>query len=123
MTVKTPTPATGKAEAMTPKPPTPQGISALLKRAGFKRSERQIGGFGNGFVAEKIHGRDDAIRVRHRFWSMRANRDDALPHLAAYSVAIEAAGWAVEFGSWELIVTAKTTPGTERSAAEDRKDH
>ena len=91
---------------MTTRPTTPQGISALLKRAGFKRSERQIGGFGNGFTAEKIYSRDGAVRVRHRFWSMGANRDDALPHLAAYAVAIEAAGWAVEFGSWELIVVS-----------------
>ena len=89
------------------KPPTASGISRLLSAAGFKRSERQIGGFGNGFVAEKIYDRDGAVRIRHRFWSLGANRDDALPHLAAYSVAIEAAGWAVEFGEWNLIVTAK----------------
>ena len=98
---------------MSPKTPTASGISRLLAAAGFKRSERQIGGFGTGYVAEKIYGRDGVVRVRHRFWSMGANRDDALPHLAAYAVAIEAAGWAVEFGSWELIVTAKpATPET-----------
>ena len=87
-----------------PKTPTASGISRLLAAAGFRRSERQIGGYGSDFVVAKT---EDTIRVRHRFWSMGANRDDALPHLAAYSVAIEAAGWAVEFGSWELTVTAK----------------
>ena len=37
------------------KTPTASGISRLLSAAGFKRSERQIGGFGDGFVAEKIY--------------------------------------------------------------------
>lgn len=54
---------------MTPKPKTPSasGISRLLAAAGFRRSEREIGGYGSGFVAERTEG---AVRVRHRFWSM-----------------------------------------------------
>ena len=43
-------------------------------------------------MAEKIYSRDDAVRVRHRFWSMGANRDDALPHLAACPCGCPARG-------------------------------
>jgi hypothetical protein len=89
---------------MTAKPPTPQAVSALLKRAGFKRSERQIGGFGDGFVAEKDWTAKGAVRVGHRFWSLRGG--DRGPWLAKYAEAITAAGWAVEAGERELVVTA-----------------
>ena len=92
---------------MTAKTPTASGISRLLAAANFKRSERQIGGYGSGFVAEKTEG---AVRVRHRFWSMGGG--DAEPWLAKYAEAITAAGWAVRteddsFGRPVLIVTAK----------------
>lgn len=90
---------------MTAKTPTASGISRLLAAAGFKRSERQIGGFGNGFVAEKIHARPGTVRVRHRFWSMGGG--DYAPWLAKYAEAIAAAGWAVEDRERDLIVTAK----------------
>lgn len=93
---------------MTPKPKTPtaSGISRLLAAAGFKRSERQIGGYGSGFVAETR----DAVRVWHRFWSMGGG--DAAPWLAKYAEAITAEGWTVRtendaFGRPVLIVTAK----------------
>ena len=91
----------------TSKSPTAQGISRVLKEAGFKRSERQIGGFGSGFVAAST---EDAVRVRHRFWSMGGG--DAAPWLEKYAEAITAAGWTVRpaddpLGHPCLIVTAK----------------
>ena len=92
---------------MTPKPPTPQGISVLLKRAGFKHSERQIGGYGNGYVAEKSYAHPETVLVRHRFWSMGGG--DHAPWLAKYADAITDAGWVVATDSElpRLIVTAK----------------
>ena len=90
-----------------PKTPTASGISRLLAAAGFRRSERQVGGYGSGFVAAKT---EDAIRVRHRFWSMGGG--DAAPWLEKYAEVITAAGWAVRAGNDALgqpclIVTAK----------------
>ena len=91
---------------MTSKTPTAPGISHLLASAGFKRSERQTGGYGSGFVVAKT---EDAIRVRHRFWSMGGG--DAAPWLEKYAEAITAAGWAVRtendaLGHPCLIVTS-----------------
>jgi len=90
-----------------PKTPSASGISRLLSAAGHKRSERQIGGFGSGFVAAST---EYAVRVRHRFWSMGGG--DAAPWLAKYAATITAAGWAVRaaddpLGHPCLIVTAK----------------
>lgn len=91
--------------AVTAKPPTPQGISRLLKNAGCKRSERQIGGFSTGYVVGTDYRRADAVQVRHRFWSMGGG--DATPHLAFYAEIITAAGWAVELtGLQAITVTA-----------------
>lgn len=92
---------------MTAKAPTASGISHLLATAGFRRSERQIGGYSNGFVAAST---EDAVRVRHRFWSMGGG--DAAPWIAKYAEAITAAGWMVRtendpLGRPCLIVTAK----------------
>lgn len=95
---------------MTPKPPTASAISRLLAAAGFKKSERQIGGFGTGYVVSKDFRREGAVRVTQRFWSLGSSRDDAIPYLAAYANAITPAGWNVEFGDWELIVTANPSP-------------
>ena len=95
---------------MTAKIPTASGISRLLATAGFKRSERQVGGYGSGFVAEKDRTTEGALRVWHRFWSMGGG--DAAPWLAKYAGAIAAEGWTVRagndpFGKPCLIVTAK----------------
>lgn len=94
---------------MTAKTPTASGISRLLAKAGFKRSERQIGGYSSGFVAAAT---EDSIRVRHRFWSMGGG--DAAPWIAKYAEAITAEGWVVRaendpLGKPCLIVTAKET--------------
>lgn len=93
---------------MTPsKPPTPQGISALLKRAGFPRSEsRGRSGRCSGFVVSKDFTRGNAVRVRHHFWSMGATPEQHQQKLAEYTQTLAAAGWNVDDGGRELIVTA-----------------
>jgi len=73
-----------------PKPPTPQGVSALLKRAGFST----------------VYAREGAVRVKHLFWSMRATPEQHAAKLAPYAKAIAEAGWSVETAEYELIVTA-----------------
>ena len=91
---------------MTAKTPTASGISRLLATAGFRRSERQIGGYSSGYVAEKHNAAEGAVRVRHRFWSMGGG--DAAPWIAKYAETITAAGWDVKTNvRGELIVTAK----------------
>lgn len=99
---------------MSGKSPTPQGISALLRKAGFKRSEqlRGYGGSGSGFRVST--GRDaGTVQVRHHFWSMGGG--DAKPYLAKYTETIRAAGWNVEAGEYELTVTAGRTRPDDRA--------
>jgi hypothetical protein len=101
-------PVSSKGAPMTEtKNPTPQGISALLRKAGFNRSERQgrAGGSSSGFRVGTDWTRTGAVRVRHVFWSMGGG--DAAPWLAKYARTITEAGWTVEAGTYELIVTAK----------------
>ncbi len=109
MTPTTPTPpSTGKAATMTPKPPTPQGISALLKRAGYDRSVSRSfrsGGSTSGFRVGKDHRRDNAVEVTHHFWSMGAKSEQYAVKLAEYAKVITDAGWTVETGEYELVVT------------------
>lgn len=104
------------------KTPTVSGVSRRLAAAGFRRSERQIGGYGSGYVAEKTEG---AVRVRHRFWSMGGG--DAAPRLAEYAQAITAAGWMVRtendpLGRPCLIVTAKADAGRMTRAERTDKE-
>lgn len=97
--------------------PTPQGISSLLKRAGFERSvssATRIKGWRNnseGYRCEKSYGIDGGVLVRHytgfdRGEAAHARRDE---ELARYAEAIKAAGWAAyrtETGPDGLLVTA-----------------
>lgn len=91
----------------TPKPPTPQGISALLAKAGHTRAVRKMRGGCSGFVVSADYSHWGAVRVRHHFWSMGARPEQAKAKLAAYAKTITDAGWTVEAGEWELTVTAR----------------
>lgn len=95
----------------TPKTPTPQGISALLRKAGFARSDSRPRGQGSssGFTVGKVYGSEGAVQVRHHFWSMGTPLDRYEEKLTAYAEAITAAGFAAERdpGWHRLIVRAK----------------
>jgi hypothetical protein len=96
------------------KSPTPQGISALLRKAGFARSEweRQfkLGTCvqdGYRVVKAMIAGQP-AVSVR---WCRTAGSGDDAGRrsvlLSDYARAIEAAGWRAQRTEREVIVTAK----------------
>ena len=99
---------------MTAKTPTPQGISHLLKLAGFDRAVRatQSGArhARSGFMVSKDLRRDGAVMVRHSFL-LRSTPEQHAAKLAAYAKTITEAGWTVEAGTYELIVTAKEGDG------------
>jgi hypothetical protein len=106
----------------TPKPPTPQGISALLKKAGFERetlrpptgvrwdgrpdsrTRKWLAGF-------QVHADRDRVVVRWRSGFV-ANPDSTakdratVVQLRCYANVITEAGWTVETTEYELIVTA-----------------
>lgn len=97
----------------TPKPPTPQGISALLKRAGFERSESsatRIKGwrkYSEGYSAAKWDDRGSVEVTWHRGLLSQSEGSETRPRmLAAYIEAINAAGYSVRLQSDRLIVTA-----------------
>lgn len=92
-----------------PKTPTPQGISALLRKAGFERSvsRPRNQGSSSGFIVGKCYDDEGAVQVRHHFWSMGTPLDRYEEKLAAYAEAITAAGFAAERGWHRLIVRAK----------------
>lgn len=90
--------------------PTPQGISALLKRAGFTRSDSTGGGgAGSGYVVSLERARGKAASVRVRYHSRSAGWSSSPEYvkekLAQYTEILAAAGWTVEAGEYELIVT------------------
>lgn len=102
------------------KQPTPQGISALLKRAGFERSVSQssrIRGFSEyteGFKASKDY--DGGVLVEWRPNSFRArdnNEEREREMLNRYCETIAEAGFAVNYLSTDLrtrlLVEAKET--------------
>lgn len=94
---------------MTTKPPTPQGISALLRKAGFTRSARTgRSGTCSGFRAGKVYTREGAVRVSHHFWSMGTPAERHREELTRYAEVITAAGYRAEIqnGGRDLIVTA-----------------
>ncbi|HLK77209.1 MAG TPA: hypothetical protein VKU77_26605 [Streptosporangiaceae bacterium] len=93
---------------MTARNPTPQGISALLRRAGFTRSVERTRDGCSGFVVTRHPASEHAVHVRHSFFLMNADRDGnrRKAKLAAYAKTITEAGWTVEAGEHELIVTA-----------------
>jgi hypothetical protein len=89
------------------KTPTPQGISALLRKAGFTRATPGNGMF--GYVASKIYAGECGVRVR--YLGLRSAPDGARrEQLEEYAKVISAAGYAaaIDGDGWELIVTAAT---------------
>ena len=91
---------------MTTKTPTASGISRLLAKAGFKRAAVEVrgrGGHRSGFRVTKNYS--SGVRVRHVF--LTGGRQDPNIHLARYARTITEAGWTVEAGTYELIVSAK----------------
>jgi hypothetical protein len=100
------------------KQPTPQGISALLKRAGFERSvtkSSRIRGFREwteGFKATKRYPDGVTVEYYPNSFRMRDNNEEReRAMLDRYRKAIAEAGYAVEDGSTglatKLIVTAE----------------
>ncbi len=103
---------------MTTRPPTPQGISALLRKAGYVRAEthgkgphrgevsaagyRVTGSSHQGAVAVRWCPASDARPVE-RWDELAVQRAE---YLGSYAADIEAAGWAVERKTGWLIVTA-----------------
>lgn len=95
----------------TPKPPTPQGISALLKRAGFERSTWGKPGVGyteasTGFVVWRTFHRDAPqqpyVAVKYISEGMKFSTDEeynayqreARARLEEYAAAVRGAGYA-----------------------------
>jgi hypothetical protein len=99
--------------------PTPQGISALLRKAGFGRSARnatRVRGFSSRTRGYVVGGRTDGtVAVYHEdgnsFMITDATVERQVREQARYAEAIEAAGYAVERGTGglfgPLIVRAK----------------
>jgi hypothetical protein len=96
---------------MTAKPPTPQGISALLRKAGFSRSVRQgRGQASTGYDVSKSYGDGDVV-VRHNTWSMVPFPEARDAALARYAAAIEAAGYAVgRDGQFSRLIVSAASP-------------
>ena len=96
---------------MTPKPKTPtaSGISRLLASAGFERSK--TAGLGptalSGYRVTQDHAHADSVRVRYLFLLALGSSARREQMIAAYAKTITEAGWTVEAGTYELIVTAK----------------
>lgn len=90
---------------MTPRPPTPQAISALLKRAGFERAQVQRFTLTSGFRVTKSRAHPDAVRVEY-LTGPREHESFRPGRLAAYAETITDDGWTVETGEYELTVTA-----------------
>jgi len=96
----------------TPKPPTPQGISALLKRAGFERAveTRKGRNVSENTAGFHVKARMDTVTVN--YWSDSAEMPTTKTiaagreMLACYAADIRAAGWSVEDRKHMLIVTA-----------------
>ena len=90
------------------KTPTASGISRLLAKAGHIRAEIDRFTLTSGFFARASRDRPAAVRVGFRAAHVNSHtatiRSD---FLAAYAKIITEAGWTVEAGTYELIVTAK----------------
>jgi hypothetical protein len=120
---------------MTAKHPTPQGISALLRKAGFKRSESnstRIRGHrsrSSGFVAFKRGDGEVAVYHETGFFMINdAIRRRRSADEDAYADAIEAAGYAVErggggmFGPIMVTAISETPTMVERAAADTTEE-
>lgn len=92
----------------TTKPPTPQGISALLRKAGFTRSIPSGQYWRHpGFIVRKDWADDHAVRVDYFNASGGVTQAHTDARLREYTKAITDAGWHVESGVYgALIVTA-----------------
>jgi len=89
------------------KTPTASGISRLLAKAGFERSVRKVRNGRSGFLVTKDRARTGQVRVRYYSWmNMGTPYGTCRERIAAYARAITEAGWTVEAGEYELIVTA-----------------
>jgi ribonuclease HIII len=94
-----------------PKRPTPQGISALLRKAGFERSvshATRVRGFSSRTQGYVVGGRTDgSVAVYHEdgnsFMITDATAARQVREQARYAEAIEAAGYAVERGAGGLF--------------------
>lgn len=93
------------------KPPTPQGISALLARAGYARSERKasmIKGLRehtDGFLVVKSDTIEGAVEVEHITSSINRHMPEERREkmLTAYTETLTAAGWAVRLGEHTFV--------------------
>lgn len=97
--------------------PTPQAISALLKRAGFERSEShatRIRGYRRSTEGYQVRG-DYRGGVEVGYFSRDCTDAEHAEMLAGYRTVIEAADWQVSYregvGVPRLIVTARKDPG------------
>lgn len=94
--------------------PTPQGISALLKRAGFRRSTWEGRWASTGYRARK---RGDEVRVTYHGSSMGTSRETEAAWCAQYAKVIRDAGWQVDEAeppAWpQLTVSARPIPAAE----------
>lgn len=108
---------------MAAKPPTAQGVSAVLRKAGHERSETHttaVKGWHNhteGYRVRNWGEGEGEVRVEHETSDFSpgvnaASRRDS--KLAEYTEALEAKGWAVrrlETGTPCLLVTMKAEEG------------
>jgi hypothetical protein len=107
---------------MSTKIPSPQGISRLLKDAGFKRSAYEgRSGASSGYRVGKAYTSvilqdgtvieaEKAVKVTHHFWSMGGTPSARYrQELERYAPVIEAAGYRTEIqnGGRDLLVVAK----------------
>ena len=99
---------------MTVKPPTPQGISRLLAKAGFERSTSSAGrirgwrNYTEGYSAGKWDDRGSvAVSYSRGLRPPSEAEPIRLEMLVSYAEVITAAGFAVTEKRGRLIVTAK----------------
>lgn len=82
---------------MTTKPPTPQGISRLLAKAGFEKAQDRPGGFNSeGF---HVHRRMNDRVVLVNWWADSSVDTDRAKHdntLDSYSAVLQEAGYSTE---------------------------
>jgi hypothetical protein len=103
------------------KAPTPQGISALLRKAGFERAVISIRGGTSGYQVTKCRARAEAVKVRQYFTLGGTSLQRYRHELRRYAKAIEAAGYQTEVATYHLIVTARTALVQDtNSEGEDR---
>ena len=104
---------------LTPKPKTPtaSGISRLLAKAGHIRAETDRFTLTSGFRVTADRRRSGTVRVDYRV-AHRVPENIPGVFLAAFARTIAEAGWTVEAGTYELIVTAKPEDSSLLAAKE-----